>query len=86
MLTPSFKFKNKAPISASAALATTMRRIVDKVRSSPLCCCSPFFWFRAHAKMPPCSASHFGFIQVSRVGVDIQDHVAGVVADCHAAQ
>jgi hypothetical protein len=42
MLTPSFAFKNNAPISALAALVTTMRKIVDKVSNVPLCCCYPF--------------------------------------------
>jgi hypothetical protein len=84
MLTPSFAFKNNAPISASDALATTMRRIVDKVSIDPLCCCSPFLGFELINKFPAAllHASCFWFVQVPSIGVDIQDHVAGAVVDC----
>jgi hypothetical protein len=50
MVTPSFAFKNNAPISA---LATTMRRIVDNESSAPLCYCSPSFGFKLMKKGPP---------------------------------
>jgi hypothetical protein len=52
MLTPSFAFKNKAPISDLVALATTMRRGVDNVNNAPLCCCSPLFGFEIMNKCP----------------------------------
>jgi hypothetical protein len=53
MLTPSFAFNYRAPISASAALMATMQRIVDKVSTAPLCCCSPFLGLELMNKCPP---------------------------------
>jgi hypothetical protein len=53
MLTPSFTFKYRAHFYASAALATTMRMIVDKISTAPLCCFSPFIDLELMQKCPP---------------------------------
>jgi hypothetical protein len=80
MLTPSFAFKYRAPISASAALATTMRRIVDKVSTAP-CFCSPFIGLELTKEFPPALLFASGSFKYP-AGVDVQDHIACVVADC----
>jgi hypothetical protein len=70
-------------MSASAALTTTMRRIGDKVRSVPLCCCVQLFGLELIKKcMPARSASRLRFVQISCIGVDIKDHAACGVANC----
>ncbi len=73
---PSWQFRNNAPSLASAANATTNRKIKHSVWKSPLSLMGfPSIGKDPMKKMSACSAAGVLFAQIQRIRVDVHHHV-----------